>query len=118
MNDNKSGLDELFGGFSNINEPIKEETRKSSTKEEPKKKEKKLGRPTKERGNYKILVAIDNILEEYFTQDNLIPKKNDYINGLIRDDMCRRVGIKTNATDEELIQKWNEYKEQMKAFFK
>ncbi len=66
--------------------------------------------------NYKIVVAIDDDITEYFNNIMWIKRdsKSGYINNLIRQDFIQTIGAKKNATDEEIADKWQEYKKQWK----
>lgn len=90
--------------FSKSSEEIKKEIL------EPKKEKKE---------KYNLMFSVDSVLVDYFKETKFFTHKNfkDYLNSLIRKDMIERIGAKENCTDEELLQKWEEYKEKLHKLF-
>ena len=108
---------------------LQEETPNQTTKlyEKAKEKEKrgrkkgtKNGEGEKlKNGVYCINFDIDKPLEDYFKETQWITRKTkkEYLNDLIRKDMIERIGAKKNCSDEELSQKWLEYKKKLQSIY-
>ena len=91
--------------FSKSSEEIKKEIL------EPKKEKKE---------KYNLMFSVDSVLVDYFKETKFLRQKNykDYLNSLIKKDMIERIGATENCTDEELLQKWEEYKEKLHELFR
>lgn len=68
--------------------------------------------------NYTYTIKIDALYEEYlkkvewikFIEERETYNKNSYINKLIRDDLIKLLKLKNNASDQDIYDKWQDYK--------
>ena len=105
-------------------EEVKEEEKVSQMAEKTATNGKKKGRPkgtkngegkSSASGIYSIMFELDKELEDYFKETQWITRKSkkDYLNFLIRKDMIERTGARKNCSNEELQEKWLEYKKKL-----
>lgn len=82
-------------------------------------KEKKTKAKKEKEKPYRLMFTIEPCLVDYFKQSKFLTQKDykDYVNSLIRQDLIKRVGASKDCTDEELIEKWNTYKEEIHKLF-
>ena len=73
----------------------------------------------KEAKEYRLMFSIEPYLEDYFKNIRFMTQQSfkDYVNGLIKKDMIQRIGATEDCSEEELLQKWNEYKENIHKIF-
>ena len=64
--------------------------------------------------NYKIIIAVDDDLTEYFNNIMWIKRttKSGYLNDLIRQDLIKTLGLNKTASKDDILAKWNEYKKE------
>lgn len=109
-------------------EEVKEEEKVSQIAEKTANKEVKKGRPkgtkngegkSSASGIYSIMFEVDKELEDYFKETQWITRKSkkDYLNYLIRKDMIERTGARKNCSNEELQEKWLEYKKKLQSLW-
>lgn len=68
--------------------------------------------------NYTFTIKVDALNEEYLKKIEWIKyietrethTKNSFVNSLIRADLIRTLKLKDNASDQEIYDKWQEYK--------
>ena len=68
--------------------------------------------------NYAFTIKVDALNEEYLKKVEWIKyietretyTKNSFVNSLIRADLIRTLKLKDNASDQEIYDKWQEYK--------
>lgn len=109
-----NNMDSIYAG----NKPIEVETKtKADTqKKEVDKKENKIDHKKNnginKNDNYTLNIKIDSDLEDYFKNILWVNRKtkSQYVNDLIRKEMLETLGLKENATYEEVQEKWQEYK--------
>lgn len=109
-------MDSLYAG-EDAPAPAKE------TKQTGRPKAKATGDITKVNGinkknNYTITFKIDADIDDYlkniewvkFIEDRTATNKNKYVNDLIRADFLKTMKLKPGATNEDIQDKWQEYK--------
>lgn len=103
---------------------VKEEEKVSQTSQKTAKKGRPKGTKNGEGKNsssgiYSIMFELDKELEDYFKETQWITRKSkkDYLNDLIRKDMIERTGAKKNCSNEELQEKWLEYKKKLQELW-
>jgi predicted glycosyl hydrolase (DUF1957 family) len=98
--------DFLNMSFNKSAEEIKKEILEPKTKENQKK--------------YNLMLSINPVLLDFFKESKFFTQMNykDYVNHLIRKDMIERVGASKDCTDEELINKWIEYRKKVQEMFR
>lgn len=68
--------------------------------------------------NYAFTIKVDALNEEYLKKIEWIKyietrethTKNSFVNSLIRADLIKTLKLKDNASDQEIYDKWQEYK--------
>ena len=68
--------------------------------------------------NYTFTIKVDALNEEYLKKIEWIKyietrethTKNSFVNSLIRADLIKTLKLKDNASDQEIYDKWQEYK--------
>lgn len=83
-----------------------------------KKEQKKKAKQEQEKP-YRLMFTIEPYLVDYFKQIKFLTQKDykDFVNGLIRQDLVKRVGASEDCTDEELFEQWAKYKEEIHKLF-
>lgn len=68
---------------------------------------------------YRLMFTVEPYLVDYFKQTKFLTQKDykDFVNGLIRQDLVKRVGASEDCTNEELLEKWAKYKEEIHKLF-
>ena len=112
---NQINENDIFTDFFS-SEPIKEEkTIKQDNKQHNKQstnKARNTNQDKEEKQKY-FTFKINNDLYDYFNNIMWITRetKLKYLNDLIKADLIKRVGLKPNASDEEIQKAWSSYKD-------
>jgi len=83
------------------------------------KEEKKTKKKQEQEKPYRLMFTIEPYLVDYFKETKFLTQKDykDFVNGLIRQDLVKRVGASEDCTDEELFEQWAKYKEEIHKLF-
>lgn len=94
-----------------FSEPIKAV---AETKEKAIKQDKETTERKRQDSNYSICIKVENDLVDFFKNALWITRKSkkDYLNDLIRQDFIKTIGARKNATDDELKELWEKYKQE------
>lgn len=104
--------DDVMTAF--FSDPIKAT---AETIEKRKETQKETNKPTERQrqdSNYSICIKVENDLVDFFKNALWITRKSkkDYLNDLIRQDFIKTIGARKNATDDELKELWEKYKQE------
>lgn len=108
---NQINENDIFTDFFS-SEPIKEEkTIKQDNK--PSTNKPRIAKQDKEEKQKYFTFKINNDLYDYFNNIMWITRdtKLKYLNDLIKADLIKRVGLKPNASDDEIQKAWSSYKD-------
>jgi hypothetical protein len=77
-------------------------------------KAKEIKQKQVKKDSYKLVFAVDDDLTEYFNNIMWIKRntKSGYLNDLIRQDFIKTIGLNKTASNDDIMQKWNEYKKE------
>ena len=113
-----ANMDDFFSGEEQQQtEPAPKKMGRPVAKATGKKDFKKVNGANK-KDNYAFTIKVDALNEEYLKKIEWIKyietrethTKNSFVNSLIRADLIKTLKLKDNASDQEIYDKWQEYK--------
>ena len=112
-----ANMDDFFSGEEQQTAPAPKKMGRPVAKATGKKDFKKVNGANK-KDNYAFTIKVDALNEEYLKKIEWIKyietrethTKNSFVNSLIRADLIKTLKLKDNASDQEIYDKWQEYK--------